>query len=154
LFARRRMLTTFGPLDDSPSPPSSAPIDTLDASIRIATLAGSGVRVLTSRGDDLTDSDDEMRVAMRQIAGVFSQLEKTRLVKSSRRPAIVSALSTASAKAERPAPKRTPTPSSWLNACTEPAQKQASANRSARSALSSPPQASSTKLASPTMHSQ
>jgi DNA invertase Pin-like site-specific DNA recombinase len=47
----------------------------------IAILAGSGVRVLTSRGDDLTDSDDEMRVAMRQIAGVFSQLEKTRLVK-------------------------------------------------------------------------
>jgi hypothetical protein len=44
-------------------------------------LAGIGVRVLTSRGDDLTDSDDEMRVAMRQIAGVFSQLEKTRLVK-------------------------------------------------------------------------
>jgi DNA invertase Pin-like site-specific DNA recombinase len=34
-----------------------------------------------SRGDDLTESDDEMRVAMRQIAGVFSQLEKTRLVK-------------------------------------------------------------------------
>jgi hypothetical protein len=47
----------------------------------IAVLAGSGVRVLTSRGDALTDSDDEMRVAMRQIAGVFSQLEKTRLVK-------------------------------------------------------------------------
>jgi DNA invertase Pin-like site-specific DNA recombinase len=47
----------------------------------IATLGGLGVRVLTSRGDDLTDSDDEMRVAMRQIAGVFSQLEKTRLVK-------------------------------------------------------------------------
>ena len=47
----------------------------------IATLAGLGVQVLTSRGDDLTDSDDEMRVAMRQIAGVFSQLEKTRLVK-------------------------------------------------------------------------
>jgi hypothetical protein len=40
-----------------------------------------GVRVMTSRGDDLTDSDDEMRVAMRQIVGVFSQLEKTRLVK-------------------------------------------------------------------------
>jgi len=47
----------------------------------IATLAGLGVQVLTSRGDDLTESDDEMRVAMRQIAGVFSQLEKTRLVK-------------------------------------------------------------------------
>src|SRR5262247_1761078 len=50
----------------------------------IATLAGIGVRVITSRGDDLTDSDDEMRVAMRQIAGVFSQLEKTRLVKKLR----------------------------------------------------------------------
>jgi DNA invertase Pin-like site-specific DNA recombinase len=50
----------------------------------IATLAGLGVQVLTSRGDDLTDSDDEMRVAMRQIAGVFSQLEKTRLVKKLR----------------------------------------------------------------------
>lgn len=47
----------------------------------IACLVSLGVRVLTSRGDDLTDSDDEMRVAMRQIAGVFSQLEKTRLVK-------------------------------------------------------------------------
>jgi len=50
----------------------------------IATLAGIGVRVITSRGDDLTESDDEMRVAMRQIAGVFSQLEKTRLVKKLR----------------------------------------------------------------------
>lgn len=47
----------------------------------IAMLVGLGVRVLTSRGEDLTDSDDEMRVAMRQIVGVFSQLEKTRLVK-------------------------------------------------------------------------
>lgn len=47
----------------------------------IAMLVGLGVRVLTSRGDDLTESDDEMRVAMRQIVGVFSQLEKSRLVK-------------------------------------------------------------------------
>lgn len=47
----------------------------------IAILVAMGVRVLTSRGDDLTESDDEMRVAMRQIAGVFSQLEKARLVK-------------------------------------------------------------------------
>ena len=51
----------------------------------IALLVGLGVRVLTSRGDDLTDSDDEMRVAMRQIVGVFSQLEKTRLVKKLRK---------------------------------------------------------------------
>src|SRR5215467_11266965 len=50
----------------------------------IATLAGLGVRVITSRGDDLTESDDEMRVAMRQLVGVFSQLEKTRLVKKLR----------------------------------------------------------------------
>ena len=47
----------------------------------IALLVNLGVRVLTANGDDLTDSDDEFRVAMRQIMGVFSQLEKTRLVK-------------------------------------------------------------------------
>lgn len=47
----------------------------------IILLVGLGVRVLTSHGDDLTDSDDEFRVAMRQIMGVFSQLERTRLVK-------------------------------------------------------------------------
>jgi DNA invertase Pin-like site-specific DNA recombinase len=47
----------------------------------IALLIGLGVRVLTANGDDLTDSDDEFRVAMRQIMGVFSQLERTRLVK-------------------------------------------------------------------------
>lgn len=47
----------------------------------IALLVGIGVRVLTASGDDLTDSDDEFRVAMRQMLGVFSQLEKTRLVK-------------------------------------------------------------------------
>jgi DNA invertase Pin-like site-specific DNA recombinase len=39
-----------------------------------------GVRVLTATGDDLTDTDDPMKVAMRQIAGAFSQLEKARLV--------------------------------------------------------------------------
>lgn len=47
----------------------------------IALLVGLGVRVLTANGDDLTDSDDEFRVAMRQMMGVFAQLEKTRLVK-------------------------------------------------------------------------
>jgi Resolvase, N terminal domain len=47
----------------------------------ISLLVGLGVRVLTAAGDDQTDSDDEFRVAMRQIMGVFSQLEKTRLVK-------------------------------------------------------------------------
>jgi hypothetical protein len=36
---------------------------------------------MTSAGDDLTDSDDEFRMVMRQIMGIFSQLEKTRLVK-------------------------------------------------------------------------
>ena len=39
-----------------------------------------GVRVLTSNGDDLTASDDPLRVAQRQIAGAFMQLEKSRLV--------------------------------------------------------------------------
>jgi hypothetical protein len=39
-----------------------------------------GVRVLTAGGDDLTVTDDPFKVAMRQIAGTFAQLEKARLV--------------------------------------------------------------------------
>jgi hypothetical protein len=38
------------------------------------------MRVITANGDDLTETDDHMKVAMRQIAGAFSQLEKARLV--------------------------------------------------------------------------
>jgi DNA invertase Pin-like site-specific DNA recombinase len=38
------------------------------------------MRVLTASGDDLTNTDDPMNVAMRQIAGAFAQLEKARLV--------------------------------------------------------------------------
>jgi DNA invertase Pin-like site-specific DNA recombinase len=38
------------------------------------------MRVLTANGDDLTVTDDHMKVAMRQIAGTFAQLEKARLV--------------------------------------------------------------------------
>ncbi|MDH6234928.1 DNA invertase Pin-like site-specific DNA recombinase [Mesorhizobium soli] len=46
----------------------------------ILALVDRGVRVLTASGDDLTETDDPYKVAMRQIAGVFSQLEKARLV--------------------------------------------------------------------------
>jgi len=38
------------------------------------------VRVLTANGDDLTDGSDPSRKMMRQIAGAFSEYEKTRLV--------------------------------------------------------------------------
>jgi DNA invertase Pin-like site-specific DNA recombinase len=38
------------------------------------------VRVLTASSDDLTNTDDPFKVAMRQIAGAFAQLEKARLV--------------------------------------------------------------------------
>ena len=46
----------------------------------ILALIDRGVRVLTSNGDDLTDSTDSSRVMMRQIAGAFHQYEKARLV--------------------------------------------------------------------------
>jgi len=36
--------------------------------------------VLTATGEDLTQTDDPMKKAMRQIAGVFAELEKARLV--------------------------------------------------------------------------
>jgi DNA invertase Pin-like site-specific DNA recombinase len=52
--------------------------------LAILALKARGVRVLASNGDDLTETDDEMKVAMRQIAGAFAQLEKTRLVKKLR----------------------------------------------------------------------
>ena len=49
--------------------------------VGIVALQARGVKVVASNGDDLTETEDEMKIAMRQIAGVFAQLEKTRLVK-------------------------------------------------------------------------
>ena len=46
----------------------------------IALLARRGVRLVTSSGDDLTDSDDLGRKMMRQVAGAFMEYEKGRLV--------------------------------------------------------------------------
>jgi len=46
----------------------------------IIALIKRGMRVLTANGDDLTDSSDPSRKMMRQIAGAFSEYEKTRLV--------------------------------------------------------------------------
>ena len=40
--------------------------------------------VCSAGADDLTNTVDEMKVAMRQIAGAFSQLEKSRLVRKLR----------------------------------------------------------------------
>jgi DNA invertase Pin-like site-specific DNA recombinase len=54
--------------------------DLLTQELGIISLQQRGVHVLTSSGDDLTDTSDPMKVAMRQIAGAFSQLEKARLV--------------------------------------------------------------------------
>ena len=46
----------------------------------ILTLIKLGVRVITATGEDLTDTSDPMKKAMRQIAGAFAELEKARLV--------------------------------------------------------------------------
>jgi DNA invertase Pin-like site-specific DNA recombinase len=46
----------------------------------ILVLKARGVRIMTASGDDLTETDDPFKVAMRQIAGAFAQLEKARLV--------------------------------------------------------------------------
>jgi DNA invertase Pin-like site-specific DNA recombinase len=46
----------------------------------IVALVVRGVTVLTASGDDLTNTTDPFKVAMRQIAGAFAQLEKARLV--------------------------------------------------------------------------
>jgi DNA invertase Pin-like site-specific DNA recombinase len=54
--------------------------DLMAQELGIAVLIKLGVRVLTANGDDLTNSDDPMKVAYRQMAGMFAQLEKSRLV--------------------------------------------------------------------------
>lgn len=46
----------------------------------VLVMQGRGVKVLTAGGEDLTETDDPSRVMMRQVAGAFSQHEKTRLV--------------------------------------------------------------------------
>ena len=57
----------------------------------IALLAKRGVSLMTSSGDELTDSDDLGRKMMRQVAGAYMEYEKGRLVAklraSVRRPA-------------------------------------------------------------------
>lgn len=54
--------------------------DLITQELGIVSLVARQVRVLTSNGDDLTATDDHFKVAMRQIAGAFAQLEKARLV--------------------------------------------------------------------------
>jgi DNA invertase Pin-like site-specific DNA recombinase len=54
--------------------------DLVAQELGVVALIKLGIRVLTVTGDDLTSTNDPMKVAMRQIAGAFSQLEKARLV--------------------------------------------------------------------------
>jgi len=54
--------------------------DLLTQELGILSLIQRGVRVLTASGDDLTQTDDPMKTAMRQMAGIFAELEKARLV--------------------------------------------------------------------------
>jgi DNA invertase Pin-like site-specific DNA recombinase len=54
--------------------------DLMTQELGILSLIKLGVRVITASGDDLTDTSDPMKKAMRQIAGAFAELEKARLV--------------------------------------------------------------------------
>jgi DNA invertase Pin-like site-specific DNA recombinase len=54
--------------------------DLVTQELGVLALIERGVRVLTASGDDLTNTDDPFKIAMRQIAGAFAQLEKARLV--------------------------------------------------------------------------
>ena len=54
--------------------------DLVTQELGIALMIQRQVRVICANGDDLTETTDPMRIAMRQIAGAFSQLEKSRLV--------------------------------------------------------------------------
>jgi len=54
--------------------------DLITQELGIIALKARGVRVITAAGDELTETDDPFKIAMRQIAGTFAQLEKARLV--------------------------------------------------------------------------
>ncbi len=54
--------------------------DLMAQELGIGVLNKLGVRVLTAGGDNMTETGDPMKTAMRQIAGAFVQLEKARLV--------------------------------------------------------------------------
>jgi DNA invertase Pin-like site-specific DNA recombinase len=54
--------------------------DLLVQELGIAALITRGITIVTAGGEDLTQTNDSTRVAMRQMAGVFAQLEKARLV--------------------------------------------------------------------------
>jgi DNA invertase Pin-like site-specific DNA recombinase len=54
--------------------------DLMTQELGILSLIKLDVRVITATGDDLTDTSDPMKKAMRQIAGAFAELEKARLV--------------------------------------------------------------------------
>ena len=54
--------------------------DLVTQELGVALMIQRGVTVICSNGDVMTETDDPMRKAMRQIAGAFSELEKNRLV--------------------------------------------------------------------------
>jgi DNA invertase Pin-like site-specific DNA recombinase len=60
--------------------PSRFARDLTTQELGISLMIGRDVKVFAANGDELTVTDDPMRIAMRQIAGAFMQLEKTRLV--------------------------------------------------------------------------
>jgi DNA invertase Pin-like site-specific DNA recombinase len=60
--------------------PSRFARDLVTQELGLALMIQRGVKVICANGDDLTVTDDPMRKAMRQIAGAFSELEKSRLV--------------------------------------------------------------------------
>jgi DNA invertase Pin-like site-specific DNA recombinase len=54
--------------------------DLMAQELGIVALLKLGMQVFAANGDDLTVTDDPMKKAMRQMAGVFAELEKSRLV--------------------------------------------------------------------------
>ena len=60
--------------------PSRFARDLIMQELGVTLMVQRGVKVICANGDDLTVTDHPMRTAMRQFAGVFSQLEKARLV--------------------------------------------------------------------------
>lgn len=81
--------------------------DLLTQELGIAALIQRGVRAFSANGDELTATDDPMRIAMRQVAGAFAQLEKARLVAKLRHGRDAKRAATGRCEGRKPVPPET-----------------------------------------------
>lgn len=108
--------------------------DVLTSEIMLLSLIQRGVTVYASNGENLIETDDHIKNAMRQIAGVFSELGKKRLVAklhvAHKRKAAAFEIGALRAASHWRSPNQTRC--EWQSVCGAPRQRRASGAAFAR----------------------